>query len=119
MKNGGDAKASKAEKMSSLKKTDKKASAEKARTFSNKVSNTVRKATPMLEVIVDESVPTEKEQKMLEQIKKDMDQQRDENRGATRPKRLDYVEPFKDGGMVSKGRGNGIAIRGIRKCKMS
>jgi hypothetical protein len=99
MKNGGDAKASKPAKKTSAAK--------------------MRKATPMLEVIVDESVPTEKEQKMLEQMKKEMDMDRGTDRGATRPKRLDYAEPFKDGGMVSKGRGNGIAIRGIRKCKMS
>lgn len=102
MKNGGDAKASK-----TVKKADKK------------VSNTVRKTAPMVEVIVDDSVPTEKEQKILEQMQKDMDEQQKMDRAATRPKKLDYAEPFKDGGMVSKGRGNGIAIRGIRKCKMS
>lgn len=108
MKNGGDAKAPRTEKKSLLKKTDKKAGAEKA-----------RKATPMLEVIVDESVPTEKELKEMQRITEERKMDEDTNRGATRPKRLDYVEPFKDGGMVSKGRGNGIAIRGIRKCKMS
>lgn len=114
MKNGGDAKAPKTDK-----KADKKVSAENARAFSKKVSNTARKAAPMVEVIVDDSVPTEKEQKMLEQMQMDADEQRKMDRAATRPKRLDYAEPFKDGGMVSKGRGNGIAIRGIRKCKMS
>lgn len=84
-----------------------------------KSTKAAKKAAPMLEVIVDDSMPTEKERKMLEQMKKDMDMDRNTERGATRPKRLDYAEPFKDGGMVSKGRGNGIAIRGIRKCKMS
>lgn len=84
-----------------------------------KSTKATKKAVPMAKAVVDDSEPTAKELKELEQIKKDMDQQRDEDRGADQPKRLDYVEPFKDGGMVSKGRGNGIAIRGIRKCKMS
>lgn len=109
MENGGDVKATKTEKKAGaiplLKKVDKKASAEKA--------------VPMAKAVVDDSEPTAKELKELEQIKKDRDQQRDEDRAATRPKKLDYADPFKDGGMVSKGRGNGIAIRGIRKCKMS
>lgn len=84
-----------------------------------KSTKATKKAVPMAKAVVDDSEPTAKELKELEQIKKDMDQQRDEDRGADQPKRLDYAKPFKDGGMVSKGRGNGIAIRGIRKCKMS
>jgi hypothetical protein len=99
MKNGGEAKAS---------KSAKKTSADK-----------MKKAIPMVEVMVDESMPTEKEQRMLKQMKEEMDMDRNTNRGATQSRRLDYAEPFKDGGMVSKSRGNGIAIRGIRKCKMS
>jgi hypothetical protein len=65
--------------------------------------------------VVDDSEPTEKELKMLQQMKKERDMDRNTERGATRPRRLDYVEPFKKGGMVTKG--NGCAVRGVKKFK--
>lgn len=74
---------------------------------------------------MDDSEPTEKEKEMMRQMLREKKMDEGTNRGANQYKDTRILEEKAKGGMVpgySKGgsvsKGNGIAIRGIRKCKM-
>ena len=71
---------------------------------------------PMAKATMDEAEPTEKEKEMMRQMERERKMDADTERGANQYE--DTRLPIKKakGGMVSKG--NGIAIRGTRKCKM-
>lgn len=66
--------------------------------------------------IIDESVPTEKEREMMRQQVRERKMDEGTARGVAPYEREMEVRGYKKGGSVS--RGNGCAIRGVKKCKM-
>ena len=91
-------------------------------------AKTVGKTTAlssMAKNIIDPDEPTEKEKEMMRQMLREKKMDEGTNRGANQYKDTRILEEKAKGGMVpgySKGgsvsKGNGVAIRGIRKCKM-
>lgn len=64
--------------------------------------------------IIEEPEPTEKEKEMMRQQVRERKMDEGTARGAAQYE--SEARPFKKGGMVSKG--NGCAIRGVKKCKI-
>jgi 3-isopropylmalate dehydratase small subunit len=79
---------------------------------------TAKKAVPMATVVIETDEPTPKELARMRQRMKEKEMDEGTYRGAKQYEGPDFPVPVNKakGGMVTKG--NGIAIRGTRKCKM-
>jgi hypothetical protein len=79
---------------------------------------TMKKAVPMATVVVETDEPTAEEKARMRQRIKEEEMDEGTRKGAKQYEGPDFPVPVykAKGGMVTKG--NGIAIRGTRKCKM-
>jgi hypothetical protein len=84
--------------------------------MNKKAGKTGKMVAPMAKIVMNSDEPTPEELKMMRQKERERKMDADTERGANQYE--DTRLPIKKakGGMVSKG--NGIAIRGTRKCKM-